>query len=152
MPSVPQTVLGFDVGGRRIGVAVGQALTATASPLATIQSVGDQPDWSAIAKLVDQWRPNRMIVGLPLHGDGSENESTRMARAFAQALSERFGIPVALQDERLSSAEARSRLKEQRQAGRRRTRKTDIDKTAAAIIVQSWLAENINHGKNLPAD
>jgi putative Holliday junction resolvase len=69
-----------------------------------------------------------------------------MARAFAQALAERFDLPVMLHDERLSSAEARARLKEQRQAGRRRTRKTDIDKTAAAIIVQSWLAENIHHG------
>lgn len=144
----PQTVLGFDVGGRRIGVAIGQALTGTASPLVTLQSIGGQPDWSAIAELISQWRPNLAIVGLPLHADGSESDSSRMANAFAQNLQNRFNIPVLLHDERLSSAEARSQLKEQRQTGRRRrTRKTDIDKMAAAIIVQSWLADNINPGE-----
>lgn len=147
-----QTLLGFDVGRRRIGVAVGQALTESASPLTTLQGAADRPDWAAIAELVRQWQPDGFVVGLPLHADGTDSDSTRMARAFAQALAERFGLPVMLHDERLSSAEARARLREQRQAGRRRTRKTDIDKTAAAIIVQSWLAENINHGKNLSAD
>ena len=149
MPSVPQTVLGFDVGRRRIGVAVGQAVTKSASPLATLPSIGDQPDWSAIAGLIGQWQPDLIIVGLPLHADGTESESTRMAHAFAQSLQKRFNLPVILHDERLSSAEARTRLKEQRQAGqrRRRTQKADIDKMAAAIIVQSWLAENISHGE-----
>lgn len=144
-------MLGFDVGSRRIGVAAGQTLTGSASPLTTLQRIGNQPDWYAIAELISQWQPNLVIVGLPLHADGTESESTRMARAFAQSLQKRFNLPVTLHDERLSSAEARTRLKEQRQAGqRRRTKKTDIDKVAAAIIVQSWLTENINHGgKNI---
>lgn len=138
-PNPHQTVLGFDVGRRRIGVAIGQALTGNASPLITLQSAVDHPDWAAIAELVREWRPDGLIVGLPLHADGTDSDSTRMARAFAQTLKERFGLPVMLHDERFSSTEARARLKEQRQAGRRRTRKTDIDKAAAAIIVQSWL-------------
>jgi putative Holliday junction resolvase len=147
LPSNPyQIVLGFDVGRRRIGVAIGQALTGSASPLTTLQGEADRPDWTAIAELVREWQPDGLVVGLPLHADGTDSDSTRMARAFAQALTERFDLTVMLHDERLSSAEARARLKEQRQAGRRRTRKTDIDKTAAAIIVQSWLAENIHHG------
>jgi putative Holliday junction resolvase len=139
-------VLGFDAGTRRIGVAVGQTVTRSASPVATLQRAGDCPDWAAISELIDQWRPDLLIVGMPLHADGAGSESSRMAEALAQALRERFSIPVVLQDERLTSAEARSQLKLQRQAGRRRTRKTDIDKTAAAIIVQSWLAEHSNHG------
>jgi putative Holliday junction resolvase len=143
-----QIVLGFDVGSRRIGVAVGQTVTGSASPVATFQSAGGLPDWSAIGDLIGRWQPDLLIVGMPLHADGTESDSSRMAGAFAQALRERFALQVVLQDERFSSAEARSQLKEQRQAGRRRTRKTDIDKTAAAIIVQSWLAENINHGRN----
>lgn len=151
-PQPHLTLLGFDVGSRRIGVATGQTVTGSASPVATLQRVGDKPDWASISELVDRWRPDLLIVGMPLYADGTESESSRMAKAFAQALRERFGIPVVLQDERLTSTEARSQLKQQRQAGRRRTRKTDTDKTAAAIIVLSWLAENINHKQNLTAD
>lgn len=148
--SRPKTLLAFDVGGRRIGVATGQTLTCDASALTTVVSSANSPDWTAIAKLVEEWRPDLVIVGLPLRADGSDSDSTRMAREFAKTFQERFTIPVTLHDERLSSAEARDRLRTQRRDGRlsRKTRKGDIDRLAAAIILQSWFDEQINHGEH----
>lgn len=141
--SRPRTLLAFDVGGRRIGVATGQTLTRDANALTTVTSSADSPDWTAIGKLVEEWRPDLVIVGLPLRADGSDSDSTRMARDFARIFQERFAIPVIFHDERLSSAEARDRLRTQRREGQlsRKTRKGDIDRLAAAIILQSWFDE-----------
>lgn len=143
-PAAARTVLAFDVGRRRIGVAVGQTLTGTASPLTTCTCPGDAPDWPAIDELVRQWRPQALVVGLPLRESGEESQSTATARAFAGELEQRFALPVALHDERLSSAEARGLIREQRRSGarRRRSRKEDVDKLAAAVILQSWLNEH----------
>jgi putative Holliday junction resolvase len=146
--SRPKTLLAFDVGGRRIGVATGQTLTRDANALTTIVCSAHSPDWTAIGKLVEEWRPDLVIVGLPIRADGSDSDSTRMARDFAKVFQDRFAIPVTLHDERLSSAEARDRLRTQRREGQltRKTRKGDIDRLAAAIILQSWLNEYFNHG------
>jgi putative Holliday junction resolvase len=137
--------LGFDYGRRRIGVAVGGSATGRATPLAVVRCRQDGPDWAAIADLVDEWRPDRMVVGLPYNDDGSESEMTRLARRFAGRLQARFRIPSELVDERLSSREAEDRLRGERAAGtrRRRVRKEDVDMGAAAVILQGWLDHNL---------
>jgi len=128
------TVLGFDFGRRRIGVAVGQGITATATALCTITTSHDRPDWVAIDRLVGEWRPEALVVGLPQHADGSESTSGTGARAFAGALETRYGLPVHLMDERLSSVAAVDL--QQRDATHA---KTGIDAIAARIILQDWL-------------
>ncbi len=136
--------LGFDFGRRRIGVAVGGSATGRATPLAVVRCRDDGPDWSAIEALVDEWKPDRLIVGLPYNDDGSESEMTRLARRFAGRLQARFRIPAELVDERMSSREAEDRLRRERASGarRRRVRKGDVDMGAAAVILQGWLDEN----------
>jgi len=134
----PETALGFDFGLKRIGVAVGQSLTGSASPLGVVAVRGGEPDWEAIAKLIGEWRPASLVVGLPYNMDLSEQEMTQKARHFAQALSERFPLPVHTVDERLSSREAEAALKERRQQGRRRVTREDIDASAACVILESW--------------
>lgn len=126
-------LLGFDFGTRRIGVAVGQRVTGTARPLATIQVRQDRPDWDAIAALMAAWRPEAAVVGLPLNMDGSEQVITARARRFGRQLNGRFGLPVHLMDERLSTREAARRLEDDGRAV------THLDPHAAAIILESWL-------------
>lgn len=136
--SPPETALGFDFGLKRIGAAVGQSLTGSASPLGVVAVRGGEPDWEAIARLVKEWRPASLVVGLPYNMDLSEQEMTQKARHFALALSERFPLPVHTVDERLSSREAEAALKERRQQGRRRITREDIDGAAACVILESW--------------
>ena len=135
-----ETLLGFDYGARRIGVAVGQTLTGTASPLATLEC-RDAPDWDAIAALIQEWRPQRLIVGMPRHLDGREHELKPVIERFARRLEGRFGLPVVLVDERLTSAEANARLIDSRQKGRRKKiRKDEIDRLSAAILLETWMS------------
>jgi putative Holliday junction resolvase len=139
MPEAPaQTALGFDFGGKRIGVAVGQTVTRSASPLGVVAVRGEEPDWQAIERLVAEWRPASLVVGLPYNMDLSEQEMTGRARRFATGLAERFPLPVHTVDERLSSREAEAQLKERRQQGRRRVTREDIDGAAACVILESW--------------
>lgn len=147
MPATPeraQTVMAFDYGGRRIGVAVGQTLTGSASPLETLACRDGQPDRPALDRLIDQWRPGRLVVGLPLRDDGSDSPQTQAARRFAAELEQHYTLPVDLHDERLSSNEAKDRIRTGRQNGTltRRSRREDIDKLAAAVILRSWFEEN----------
>ncbi|NIV37284.1 MAG: Holliday junction resolvase RuvX, partial [Anaerolineae bacterium] len=108
-----QTILAFDYGTQRIGVAVGQTVTATARGLTTLQNKNHNlPDWQAIAALLAEWQPALCVVGLPLQMDGGEQEMTRFARRFANQLHGRFGLPVDTMDERLSSYEAEQILAE----------------------------------------
>jgi putative Holliday junction resolvase len=141
-PTLPPTLaLGFDFGVRRIGVAAGDTLTRKANPvgIVTLGSAGE--DWPAIARLIEQWRPRLLVVGIPYNEDGSESPMTERARAFAGELGRRTGLEVALADERYSSLEAEGRLREARQSGERprRVRKEDVDRTAACIILERWL-------------
>lgn len=133
------TSLGFDFGLKRIGVAVGQSITGTASPLTALACRDGQPDWDRVRALLEEWRPGALVVGLPYNKDGSEQPISKAARRFARRLAGRFELPVYLVDERYSSAQAETRLVEARQQGRRRVRKTDIDSAAACIILESWL-------------
>ena len=146
MPATHETVLAFDYGLRRIGVACGQTLTATAQPLITLPCINRQPDWPAIERLLAEWQPNHLIVGLPQHQDGKDSALTIAAKDFAEELQRRFQLPVSLHDETFSSTAASSILREQRQSGERnkRVEKEDIDQLAATLILQSWLDENQN--------
>lgn len=132
--------LGFDFGLRRIGVAVGQRITATAQPVQTLPAHDGVPDWVAVRKLINTWQPAALIVGLPLQLDGSEQEISVRARAFGKALSKRCQRPVHYFDERFSSREAEARFIEQRKAGTKRRRDVAaLDAVAAAIILENWL-------------
>lgn len=142
MPGLrPETVLGFDYGTRRIGIAIGHSLTGTANPLITLECPEGRPDWDAIAALIEQWRPARLILGMPRHLDGAEHALKPAIEKFARRLEGRFRLPVHTVDERLSSAEAEARLKALRRSGRnKKIRKEDIDKLAAAIMLETWFA------------
>lgn len=133
--------LGLDYGLRRIGVAVGSRATGAARALTTLPCVDGTPDWQMLAALLEEWQPERLVVGLPLNLDGTDSEMTARTRRFARRLEGRFHLPVELVDERLSSAEAHTALKEDRRTGRRRRpiAREDIDREAAAVILQAWL-------------
>ena len=135
-----QTLLGFDFGTQRIGVAVGQSITGTATALCTVNARNKRPDWDRISELIDDWHPDALVVGLPLHADGSDSGTTKAVRKFAQRLGERSRLPVHIMDERLSSHAAKQ-LQNQDKAGR----KADIDAIAAMIILQNWLETENTH-------
>jgi len=130
------TVLAFDFGEKRIGVAVGESLLGIAHPLLTISAESNDARFEAIATLIAEWRPAQLVVGLPAHLDGTEHALSRLCRKFAQRLHGRFNLPVALVDERLSSAEASQSLKQAGIAGRRQ--KPVLDQVAAQTILQSY--------------
>ena len=135
-------VLGFDVGSRLTGVAIGNRLTATARALEVVAMRDGQPDWNRLDALQREWQPDTVVVGLPLTLEGSEQPASRRARAFASQLGQRYGLPVLLVDERHSSREAAQRFAAGRAAGLRRRRDAaGIDAEAAAVILERWLAD-----------
>lgn len=136
------TLLGFDFGTARIGVAVGETETALAQPLETIQAQDNATRFARIEALIKEWRPASLIVGFPTSLEGEEHEMSARAKRFANQLHGRFALPVALHDERLSSAEADSLLRE---VGRKnwRDRKTLLDALAAQRILQSYLDNSL---------
>ncbi len=144
----PETVLAFDFGGSRIGVAVGQSVTGSAGPLGVVANGPRGPDWERIDALVREWRPSRLIVGLPLHADGSPSPLGAAASAFAAALSRRTRLPVEMMDERWSSIEAREQLAARRREGRPgRIRRPHVDAAAAVLIAERWLARSAPPGE-----
>lgn len=137
----PVTLLGFDFGTKRTGVATGQTITGSVSALTTLTAVNNKPDWQAISKLIDEWQPDLLIVGLPLNMDGSDTVITPAARRFGNQLKGRYNLPVEMVDERLSSVEARSRLHADEALRHKRFDREQVDQIAAQVIVQSWLAQ-----------
>ncbi|ADU70518.1 Holliday junction resolvase RuvX [Pantoea sp. At-9b] len=131
-----ETLLGFDFGTKSIGVAVGQQLTGTARALTALKAQDGTPDWGQIERLLKEWQPDYVVVGLPLNMDGSEQELTARARKFANRLHGRFGVRVELQDERLSTVEARAGLFER--GGYRALQKGAVDSQSAVIILEDW--------------
>ncbi len=119
------TFLGFDFGTKSIGVAVGQRITATARPLPALKAQDGKPDWNVIEKLLKEWQPEAVIVGLPLNMDGTEQPLTARARNFANKIHGRFGVAILLHDERLSTVEARAGLFEH--GGYRALNKGSVD-------------------------
>lgn len=133
------TLLGFDFGPRKIGVAVGQTITGTARPLKTLRSRGDRPDWAGIEAIVREWCPSAVVLGLPLKMDDTEVDWAGQIHRFARQIRGRFGLPVYLIDERLTSVEARRQLGSRpgsKPADHRRE-----DAIAAALILETWLSE-----------
>lgn len=127
-------MLGFDYGTHKIGVAVGQFLTGTATPLETLRMVNRKPDWSRIGRLLQEWQPTALVVGHPFEMTDREANNAEAAKRFARQLHGRYGLPVHMADERLTSREAWSQLG--RQAGKDPTR---VDSYAAKLILETWL-------------
>lgn len=123
--------MGFDYGSKRIGVAVGQTLTCSAQPLAIVPVKNLQIDWAHISTLIQEWQPDALVVGLPMHADGSDNTTTVAARRFSRQLQGRYHLPVHIIDERLSSVAA---------AEKKGSRKS-LDAIAAQIILETWFTE-----------
>ena len=136
------TALGFDFGLKRIGVASGEHLLGIAHPLTTLNVESNEDRFNQIARLVDEWEPSTLVVGLPLTLDGEEHEVTLLCKKFARRLDGRFGLPVVMIDERLSSAEASQSLKEIGISGRKQ--KPVLDQIAAQVILQSYF-DTISH-------
>ena len=135
--SQSRSVLGFDYGTKSIGVAIGQELTGTATPLAALKAKDGIPNWDDIEKLLKEWLPDLVVVGLPLDLEGKELESiTPRAKKFANRLHGRFGCQVELHDERLSTVEAKAELFER--GGYRSLSKGNIDSQSAVVILESW--------------
>ena len=135
-------VLGFDVGARRIGVAVGNTLSQTARPIAVVEVSESGPDWQRIEGLAREWRPDRLLVGEPLTLDGAAQPATHRARRFAHDVGARLNLPVSLVDERSSSKEADRRFADRRRRGEARRRDAAaLDAIAAEIIVERWLQQ-----------
>ncbi|MDX6020417.1 Holliday junction resolvase RuvX [Scandinavium sp. V105_16] len=133
------TLLGFDFGTRSIGVAIGQRVTGTARPLGALKAQDGTPDWNAIAKLLKEWQPEAVVVGLPLNMDGTEQSLTARARNFANKIHGRFGVKIVLHDERLSTVEARSGLFEH--GGYRALNKGKVDSASAVVILESFFEQ-----------
>lgn len=127
-----QTLLCFDYGKKRIGVAVGQTVTATATALETIKVINNKPDWDNIGRLINEWNPTKLIVGHPFTLEGARQEMTDAAERFSRQLTGRFKLEVEMIDEQLSSFEARRELKSTR----------NLDPVAARLILETWLSQN----------
>lgn len=137
------TVLAFDFGEKRIGVAVGETMLAQAHPLTVIRAETKDARFTAIDKLVAEWQPAELVVGLPTHADGTPHAMTERCRRFAERLGERFKLPVGLADERLTSLDAEARLRE---TGRNaKAAKPLLDAVAAQLILQTWFDTHATH-------
>ena len=130
------TILAFDFGEKRIGVATGETLLGSAHPLTVIHASSNDDRFAAIGKLVAEWQPVGLVVGLPTHADGTPHEMTRLAQKFGERLQRRFTLPVFYADERLTSLDAEARLRE---TGRNsKSAKPLLDAVAAQLILQTW--------------
>ncbi len=135
-PSPDATVLAFDFGTRRIGVAVGNTLLRIAQPLVTIDDERTDERFAAIAALLEEWQPRTLVVGLPTFADGNEHEMTSRAQRFARQLEGRFGLPVARVDERWTTQDAQAMLDATGTKGR--SGRAVRDQVAAQLILQCW--------------
>jgi putative Holliday junction resolvase len=137
-----QTLLAFDVGGRRIGVAVGNTVSMSARELGVLDMRDGGPDWPTLDRWIREWRPNRLVVGDPATLDGGDQPVRAMARKFGREAGARYQLPVEQVDERTSSIEAAQRFAAGRAAGqRKRHQAASLDAVAAAIILERWMRE-----------
>lgn len=140
----PETILAFDFGLRRIGVAVGQSVTMSASPLGVVANTDNGTDFDVIARLIDEWRPTRLVVGLPLHADGEPGKMQAHVEEFVRELW-RFQLDIDMVDERYTSLEAEEALKSARASGNRgRISREAIDSAAAVLIAERFLTGRTN--------
>ena len=145
-PSPDATVLAFDFGTRRIGVAMGNTLLRMAQPLVTIDDERTDERFAAIAALIKEWQPGTLVVGLPTHADGSEHDMTQRAQRFARQLEGRYGLPVAQVDERWTTQDAQATLDATGTNGR--ASRAVRDQVAAQLILQSWFDNTIGNEAN----
>ena len=140
-------ILALDFGLRRIGVAIANTITATASALTTLPARNGEPDWKLLDQVVAEWEPELLVLGLPYNTDGSESEMTVRVRQFRLQLASRYSLQVAMTDERYSSVEAEALLRTARQQGTksRRINKEDVDSLAAKLIAERWLQNQANN-------
>lgn len=134
------SILAFDFGTKRMGVAIGQRITGTATALTPIKAKDGIPNWEQLALLIKEWQPDAFVVGLPLNMDGTESEMSRRASKFARRLNGRYHKPSFTHDERLSSFEAKGEVI--RHSGERDFGTHSVDGLAACIILESWMAAN----------
>ncbi len=136
-------IIAFDFGLKRTGVAVGNTLTGSATPECTLHSKQDQPDWDGITQLFKEWQPTKVVVGMPTELDGSESPLTKAVQRFCNQIEGRYNIEVEQENEQFTSIEAGQRLKQLRQSGRKKkVTKDEVDKIAAAIILENWMQKN----------
>jgi putative Holliday junction resolvase len=136
-----KTILAFDFGTSKIGVAVGQTITRTATPLAMLRARHGVPQWSEVSQLINNWKPNVLIVGIPYNMDGTEQAITHAAREFVQQLHAKFSVPVEEVDERLTTVEAKQILFEL--GGYKALQEISIDSFAAKLILESWIQKRL---------
>lgn len=140
MADTQGTFLGFDFGNKKIGAAVGNLETRTASPLATLRSINQKPDWPGLQNLISEWRPSGLVVGLSQQADGSDNPITPRMRKFCRQLEGRFQLPIYPIDETLSTFEAKQLLYDELAVTADKLWQVQ-DQLAAQLILQSWLNE-----------
>ncbi len=138
MAATLKLLLGFDYGTKQIGVAVGQIITGQARELCILKAQNGVPDWQKVEALLREWQPDAIVVGLPLNMDGSPSDMSERAEKFARRLHGRFNVPVHMQDERLTTYEAKGQRLSQGQHGSYRD--NPVDALAAALLLESWLA------------
>lgn len=136
-----KTILGFDFGLKKIGVAVGQMVTKSASPLTLLKAQDGAPRWDEVHELIDEWAPQLLIVGYPLHMDGTEQAVSKAAKRFGNRLTGRFNIPVEWVDERLSSYEAELVLSDLNNVAE--SDKLNIDTVSAKLIIEQWINQQL---------
>jgi putative Holliday junction resolvase len=132
-----KSLLAFDYGTKNIGVATGQTITRSANVLPPLKAKDGIPDWNPIEKLLSEWKPDLVLVGLPLNMDGTESELSARARKFANRIHGRFGFKVELVDERLTSFAAKGEI--MNRGGSRDYKNHPVDSIAARLILESWL-------------
>jgi putative Holliday junction resolvase len=137
-----RTIIGFDFGKKYIGVAVGQEITDSASPLGSVKAKDGIPNWDDLGAFLKEWQPDVIVVGLPLNMDGSEQQLTLDARKFGKRLSGRYGIEVVYQDERLTTADAKEQLFAR--GGYKNLKKDNIDSESARLIIESFFEQNLS--------
>lgn len=134
--SEAQTIIGVDFGTGSIGFAIGQSLTGTASPIKALKAKDGVPNWDDVGKLLNEWQPDLVVVGLPLNMDGTDQPITARAKKFANRLHGRFGVQVTTHDERLTTVDAKAHLFET--GGYRNLKKGNVDAQSAVVILESW--------------
>ncbi|MCP4001614.1 MAG: Holliday junction resolvase RuvX [Gammaproteobacteria bacterium] len=141
-----QSLIAIDYGLRRIGIATGACLTGISTPLTTLSATQGTPDWAVLDKVIQEWQPDLLVLGLPYNKDGSESDMTTAVKLFADKLQSHYTLPVEFIDERYTSVEAEAILKEQRRTGIRtkKLKKEDVDAKAAQIIAESWMRTTKN--------
>lgn len=137
----PNIILGFDFGMKYLGIAVGQKISKTASPLSSLKMKNGSPDWEQITTLIAKWQPGELIVGLPLNMDGTSQPIAEAAKSFTDDVAQRYQLPTYLVDERLSTWEAKNRLNIRKDVTLKKREIDKVNSFAAMILIEQWLQE-----------